>query len=87
VLFTVMGQNEFAIRWRGMAPERGAFLGMSVLLGARGLGALLGPLLTAAWAGHLKPAWSWQSFGVIWLRPRAIRCWAFPDICGRRVYV
>ena len=54
VLFTVMGQNEFAIRWRGMAPERGAFLGMSVLLGARGLGALLGPLLTAAWAGHLK---------------------------------
>src|ERR1700693_5943457 len=54
VLFTVMGQNEFAIRWRGMAPERGAFLGMSVLLGARGLGALLGPVLTAAWAGHWK---------------------------------
>ena len=41
VLFTVMGQNEFAVRWRGMAPERGAFLGMSLLLGARGLGALL----------------------------------------------
>lgn len=54
VLFTVMGQNEFAVRWRGMAPERGAFLGMSLLLGARGLGALLGPLLTASWAGHWK---------------------------------
>lgn len=54
VLFTVMGQNEFAIRWRGMAPERGAFLGMSLLLGARGLGALLGPVLAAPWAGHLK---------------------------------
>jgi MFS family permease len=54
VLFTVMGQNEFAIRWRGMAPERGAFLGMSLLLGARGVGALLGPLLTAPWAGHWK---------------------------------
>jgi len=52
VLFTVMGQNEFAVRWRGMAPERGAFLGMSLLLGARGLGALLGPLLSARWAGH-----------------------------------
>jgi len=52
VLFTVMGQNEFAVRWRGMAPERGAFLGMSLLLGARGLGALLGPLLAASWAGH-----------------------------------
>lgn len=54
VLFTVMGQNEFAVRWRGMAPERGAFLGMSLLLGARGLGALLGPLLAASWAGHWK---------------------------------
>ena len=37
-----------------MAPERGAFLGMSLLLGARGLGALLGPLLAAPWAGHWK---------------------------------
>jgi MFS family permease len=27
-------------------------LGMSMLLGARGLGALLGPLLSAPWAGH-----------------------------------
>jgi predicted MFS family arabinose efflux permease len=54
VLFTVMGQNEFAVRWHGMSPERGAFLGMSLLLGARGLGALLGPLLAAPWAGHLK---------------------------------
>lgn len=54
VLFTVMGQNEFAVRWRGMAPERGAFLGMSLLLGARGVGALLGPLLTASWAAHWR---------------------------------
>jgi predicted MFS family arabinose efflux permease len=52
VLFTVMGQNEFAVRWRGMSPERGAFLGMSILLGARGLGAMLGPVLAASWAGH-----------------------------------
>jgi len=52
VLFTVMGQREFAVRWHGLDPARGAFLGMSLLLGARGLGALLGPLLTAPWAGH-----------------------------------
>ncbi|MBI3476111.1 MAG: MFS transporter [Acidobacteria bacterium] len=52
VLFTVMGQNEFAIRWHGLAPARGAFVGMSLLLGARGLGALLGPLVTAPWAGQ-----------------------------------
>jgi MFS family permease len=52
VLFTVMGQNEFAVRWHGLDQARGAFLGMSILLGARGVGALLGPLLTAPWAGH-----------------------------------
>ena len=39
------------MRWHGMDPERGAFLGMSLLLGARGLGALIGPLLNAPWAG------------------------------------
>ena len=54
VLFTVMGQREFPVRWHGLDPARGAFLGMSLLLGARGLGALLGPLFTARWAGHLQ---------------------------------
>ncbi len=54
VLFTVMGQKEFAVHWHGLSLERGAFLGMSLLLGARGLGALLGPLLTAPWAGQWK---------------------------------
>jgi predicted MFS family arabinose efflux permease len=54
VLFTVMGQREFPVRWHGLDPARGAFLGMSLLLGARGLGALLGPLLMATWAGHAQ---------------------------------
>ncbi len=52
VLFTVMGQREFPVRWHGLDPARGAFLGMSLLLGARGLGALIGPLWTAPWAGQ-----------------------------------
>jgi len=55
VLFTVTGQKESAVRWYGLGPQRGAFLGMSLLLGARGLGALLGPLLSAPWAGHWIP--------------------------------
>ena len=46
-----MGQNESKVAWPGIDPERGAFLGMSFLLGARGLGALIGPLLNAPWAG------------------------------------
>ena len=52
VLFTVMGQKYFPVRWHNLDPQRGAMLGMSLLLGARGLGALLGPLISARWAGH-----------------------------------
>ena len=52
VIFTVLGEREFALHWRGIDPVRGAMLGMSVLLGGRGLGALVGPLISARWAGH-----------------------------------
>ncbi|HTA24530.1 MAG TPA: MFS transporter [Terriglobales bacterium] len=52
VLFTVMGQRYFPVHWRGIDPQRGGMLGMSLLLGARGLGALVGPLVSARWAGH-----------------------------------
>jgi MFS family permease len=52
VLFTVMGQKYFPVRWHNLDPQRGAMLGMSLLLGARGLGALIGPLFSAPWAGH-----------------------------------
>ena len=47
-----MGQKYFPVHWHGISGERGAMLGMSLLLGARGLGALLGPLFSAPWAGH-----------------------------------
>ena len=52
VLFTVMGHGQFALRGHGLSLERAGMLGMSLLLGARGLGALIGPLITAPWAGH-----------------------------------
>jgi MFS family permease len=52
VLFTVMGQQVFPVRWPGLEPQRGAVLGMSFLMGARGVGALFGPLGAARWAGH-----------------------------------
>ena len=52
VLFTVMGQRVFALHWNGLEAQRGAVLGMSLLMGARGLGALFGPLGGARWAGH-----------------------------------
>src|SRR5271170_6311799 len=52
VLFTVMGQRVFPLRGAGLEPQRGAVLGMSFLMGARGVGALFGPLGAARWAGH-----------------------------------
>jgi len=52
VLFTVMGAREFAVHGRGISPAGGAMLGMSILLGGRGVGALVGPLISARWAGR-----------------------------------
>ncbi|HTS36337.1 MAG TPA: MFS transporter [Candidatus Solibacter sp.] len=52
VIFTVMGAREFAIHGRGIDAAGGAMLGMSILLGGRGLGALFGPLISARWAGQ-----------------------------------
>jgi hypothetical protein len=51
VIFTVMGAREFAVHGRGINAAGGAMLGMSILLGGRGLGALVGPLVAARWAG------------------------------------
>jgi MFS family permease len=52
VIFTVLGAHEFAVHWRDIDPSRGAMLGMSILLGGRGLGALFGPIISARWAGR-----------------------------------
>lgn len=52
VIFTVMGAREFAVRGHGLDTAGGAMLGISILLGGRGLGALVGPLISARWAGE-----------------------------------
>lgn len=52
VIFTVLGTHEFAVHGQGMDAAAGAMLGMSILLGGRGLGALVGPLIAARWAGQ-----------------------------------
>ena len=52
VVFTVLGNREFPVHWFGIDQQRGAMLGMSLLMGARGLGALMGPVFAAPWAGH-----------------------------------
>ncbi len=52
VIFTVMGRQDYPIQRPGLSVEQSAMLGMSVLMFARGLGALIGPLASAAWAGQ-----------------------------------
>lgn len=52
VLFTLMGERYFPVRAFGLDAKRGAMLGMSMLLGARGLGAIIGPLISSRWAGQ-----------------------------------
>src|ERR1700674_3253560 len=52
VIFTVMGAREFAVHGRGIHAAGGAMLGMSILLGGRGFGALAAPLVAARWGGR-----------------------------------
>ena len=52
VIFTVLGAHEYAVHWHHIDPARGAMLGMSILLGGRGIGALFGPIISARWAGR-----------------------------------
>ncbi|MBZ5727329.1 MAG: MFS transporter [Acidobacteriia bacterium] len=51
VLLPMLGERVFPARLAGLDPSRAAMLGMSLLMGARGAGALLGPLAGGRWAG------------------------------------
>jgi MFS family permease len=55
VVFPIMGERTFNIEHYGISPERAALISMSILMGARGVGALIGPLVAARWAGRSQP--------------------------------
>jgi MFS family permease len=50
VLLPLLGERVFPLQWPGLDTQRAAMLGMSLLMGARGLGAMAGPLITAPMA-------------------------------------
>ena len=50
VLLPILGEHVFPLHVAGLDHSRGALLGMSMLMGARGAGALLGPLVSGRWA-------------------------------------
>jgi predicted MFS family arabinose efflux permease len=55
VLLPILGDRVFPFRGAGLDHSRSALLGMSLLMGARGAGALLGPLAGGQWAHERHP--------------------------------
>jgi MFS family permease len=52
VLLPILGERVFPVKLAGLDHSRAALLGMSMLMGARGLGAIIGPLISGHWAGE-----------------------------------
>jgi len=52
VLLPIFGERIFPVRVAGVNAREGGMLGMSLLMGARGIGALLGPVLAGYWTGQ-----------------------------------
>ncbi len=51
VILPVLGERVFHINWRGLSAAQAGELGMSILLGSRGVGAILGTFLGGNYAG------------------------------------
>jgi MFS family permease len=52
VILPIFGERVFPVDIGGLEASRAGMLGMSVLMGCRGAGALLGPLIGGYWAGR-----------------------------------
>jgi MFS family permease len=52
VLYPVMAMRVFKLPIEGLTPERAGLFGMSLLMGARGIGALVGPLVASRFTGQ-----------------------------------
>jgi MFS family permease len=52
VLLPILGEGLFHVKLAAAGAPGAAMLGMSLLMGARGAGALAGPLAAGRWAGH-----------------------------------
>lgn len=51
VILPILGERVFPVSPELLGPQRAGMLGMSLLFGARGVGALIGPLVGGYWAG------------------------------------
>lgn len=62
VILPIFGQRVFPVTVGSLDPQRAGMLGMSLLMGSRGVGALVGPLIGGYWAGQRK---SRLRFGIL----------------------
>jgi MFS family permease len=54
VLLPIFGERVFPVHRAGFTHQESGMLGMSVLMACRGIGAILGPLISGYWAGSLR---------------------------------
>ncbi|HYO80722.1 MAG TPA: MFS transporter [Bryobacteraceae bacterium] len=52
VLLPILGERVYPLHVAGMDPKSAGMLGMSMLMGCRGIGALAGPLVATRWSGN-----------------------------------
>jgi hypothetical protein len=59
VLLPILGQRIFAVSREGWTSSQAGMLGMSLLMACRGLGAIIGPILSGYWAGGRERRMRW----------------------------
>jgi hypothetical protein len=52
VILPLLGERVFPVHLEGLHASSAGMLGMSLLMGSRGIGSLLGPVIASLWAGN-----------------------------------
>ena len=54
VLLPIFGERIYPVHLEGFDPKSAGMLGMSLLMGCRGIGALIGPIAASRWSGNSR---------------------------------
>ena len=59
VLLPILGERVFPIHRAGFSARESGMLGMSLLMACRGIGSIIGPLVSDYWAGGIRSRMRW----------------------------
>ncbi len=59
VLLPIFGERIFPIHSAGLTSSQAGMLGMSMLMAFRGIGAIIGPIVSGYWAGGSEQRMRW----------------------------